>query len=352
MTLSPVFRSPDAVAALESKGFLRRLEPSLQAERAYVALLHKLLPQTIDQRYLSPAEPAVDDVTFLQDHFFLTLFDSVFRSLGCPANRLEIYGPLNLCVKGLIVAGDNLFDREAKMELPLALGSGPFFASIMQLLCFDHLLMNILERQQVEQADVVRYRRELLGELAAIGTLEGSEEGGVDEVLPIEDMIRQVHEVRGGRLFSLAFIAPCIWEPADQQERWEKARRGIWRLGTAFQIVDDLTDFEFDLRRRSHNALSAQIVHQGTPAEKRAYERLAADPEGSGVSVEKDLVASAKAVLERARIEAQRGFEELAQVGFWFPPAEAGLFVRAIAGDAGDERIDAVTGRSSVSTTR
>ena len=47
-------------------------------------------------------------------------------------------------------------------------------------------------------------------------------------------------------------------------------------------------------------------------------------------------------MLERARIEAERGFNDLAELGFWFPPSDAALFVRAIAGDAGDARIDAL----------
>ncbi len=346
MTLSPVFRSQDAVEALASRGYLDRLAPSIAAERAYVDALHELLAEVIDGGYLASRPRQTDDLSFLQEHFFLTLFDSVFRALGCPAQRLHAYGLLNLCVKGLVVSGDNLFDNEAKMDLPLALGRGRQFASIMQMLCFDHLVMRILEKYPpgTREDGAVRYRRDLLSELARIGTLEGSEEAGIDAILPIETMIEQVHEVRGGLLFSLAFIAPRIWEPAEHQARWTAARRGIARLGTAFQIVDDLTDFEFDLTRRSHNALAARIVHDGTAAEKAAFQPLWAGQPATARVVERSFLESAKAVLDRARLEAERGFIDLAEVGFWYPPEDADLFVRAIAGDAGDDRIDALTG--------
>ncbi|HSW45860.1 MAG TPA: hypothetical protein VLM89_09840 [Phycisphaerae bacterium] len=351
MTLSPIFRSLEAVEMLEMKGYLARLRPSIEAERACSRELAELLRDVIDDRYIAADGNEDDEIVFLQEHFFLTLFDSVFRTLGCPADRLRMYGLLNLCVKGLVVAGDNLFDREAKMDLPLKLGRGQCFASIMQLICFDHLIMRVLERcgSLVKPDEVVRFRRDLVSALAYIGTLEGSEEAGVDAVLPVEEMIRKVHEVRGGRLFALSFIAPWVWEPADTRDCWETAHRGIARLGTAFQIVDDLVDFEFDLGRGSHNVLSSQIVHAGSPAEKAAFEKLAGAKDVPGDVVERSFVMSARAVLERARLEAERGFAELQTIGFWYPPTDADLFIRAIAGDAGDQRVDVVTrGRQPV----
>ena len=40
----------------------------------------------------------------------------------------------------------------------------------------------------------------------------------------------------------------------------------------ARQIVDDLTDFEFDVRRKSHNLLVSQIHHLGSQPERAAAE--------------------------------------------------------------------------------
>jgi len=345
MTLSPVFRSPQALESITGKGYLDRLAPSIESQRRYVRTVHELLGDVLDAHYIAPSQSGDnDEVTFFQERFFLILFDSVFRSLDCPPDRLETYGLLNVCIKGLVVAGDNLFDDEHKMDLPLALDRGHRFASIMQLLCFDHLVTRIFERCTAfaETEDVARYRRALLSALAAIGTLEGSEEEGVGTVLPVERMIEKVHRVRGGQLFALAFIAPGIWEPAEKQPRWRTAREGIARLGTAFQIVDDLTDFEFDLGRASHNVLAAQITHEGTVEEKATLEQLLAAGSVPVGAVERGFVHSAQAVLERARKEARLGFEALQQVGFWFPPDEAHLFVSAIAGDAGDARMKAV----------
>jgi hypothetical protein len=48
--------------------------------------------------------------------------------------------------------------------------------------------------------------------MARIGKLEGSEEGGVDEIPTPDEMVERVHRVRGGALFALAFVPPAVLE--------------------------------------------------------------------------------------------------------------------------------------------
>ena len=345
MTLSPVFRSPEAVCALEEKGYLKALAPALELQRASVTRIRELLGEAIDARYVLDAPPPAGNVTFLQEQFFLTLFASLFETLGTPKERLRAYALIDICIKGIITSGDNLFDKEAKLELPLNLGQGACFASIVQMLCFRSILDRVLEADApfFGEADRVEFQRELLSRMTAIGTLEGSEEEGVDDVPTVDDMARRVHAIRGGELFALAFVAPAIAE-RDDAECWQAAEEGVRRLGAAFQIVDDVTDFEFDLGRRSHNLVVAQIVHSGSPEEKAAL----ADIRATGVApetgaLERCFAASAAEVLERARREAEQGFRLWQDLGFWFPPEDASLFVRAIAGDKGDERVRQVS---------
>ncbi len=195
-----------------------------------------------------------------------------------------------------------------------------------------------------EQGDAVQ--RSMLDRMALIGRLEGSEEGGVDEIPTPEAMVERVHRVRGGALFALAFAAPSVLEEGELAETFAKAEPAVARLGTAFQIVDDLTDFEFDLGRRSHNLLTSQIHHHGTPEEKAALERY-----WSGEAVEEGVVeslfaASARAVLERAYEEARGSFSELAALGHWFDPALADQVVHAIVGLDGVARMEALTSSS------
>jgi hypothetical protein len=178
--------------------------------------------------------------------------------------------------------------------------------------------------------------------MARIGELEGSEEGGVEEIPTPEEMIESVHRVRGGALFALSFVAPRILEEGAQAEVMSRAEPSISRLGTAFQIVDDLTDFEFDLGRRSHNLLVSEIHHRGTEAEREALRRLLEGGSPTTGMVEGVFSRSARIVLEMAYVEARTSFRELGELGFWVPVELADQIVRAIVGLEGVARMDAI----------
>jgi hypothetical protein len=289
-------------------------------------------------------------LAFLQEYFFLILFRSVFASLGVPRERLGLYTELNFCIKGTITAADNLFDDQAKSLLPLSDRAGPRFMSILQLMAFERLSRRVLDRGQeaaaLITADRDRIQRGLLDRMAEIGALEGSEEGGVSEVLSPDDMVDAVHRVRGGALFALAFVAPSVLERGETAKKMTRAESAIARLGTAFQIVDDLTDFELDLARRSHNLLVAQIEHAGSREERTELERARAEAAtAGGVTpgiVEGPFKRSARVVLGRAYEESHAALAGLAELGFWLEPELAEEVVHAIVGLDGTRRMGAL----------
>jgi hypothetical protein len=355
MTLSPVFRSPEAVGLLEQRGVWERLAPAIESQARAVRLLHSDLHRVIDPRYLASERLETDSVlssdpdqpSFIQEYFFLILFRSLFESLGIRAERLETYAELNFCIKGTITAADNIFDDQDKSLLPFKPVIGARFLSILQLMCFERLVrgacdravaggvMSGLEREQI--------LRGILDRMAEIGQLEGSEEGGVREILPPDRMVAEVHRVRGGALFALAFVAPRILEIGEMRRKVRRAEPAVAHLGTAFQIVDDLTDFEFDLGRHSHNLLVSEIHHHGESHEVEELNRL-----WSGAQVEAGMVEGvfrtpARRVLERAYEEARSSFRSLEELGFWFPPELADEVVHAIVGLDGVARMEALT---------
>ena len=127
--------------------------------------------------------------------------------------------------------------------------------------------------------------------------------------------------------------------------KMHEAEEAIARLGTAFQIVDDLTDFEFDLGRRSHNLVVAQVVHHGSPEERAALARFQAGEPVPAGAVETLFRASARAVLERAYEEGRASFRGLAALGHWMAPSLAEPVVQAIVGLDGVARMDALATR-------
>ena len=342
MTLSPVFRSQRAVSLLAEKGVWDRLAPDMEAQAEAVRGIYRDFDGIIGEAFRTapPHVPTADEVAtpaglhFLQEYFFLILFRSIFKSLGVPEDRLQAYTELNFCIKGTITAADNLFDDQAKSLLPLADHAGPRFMSILQLMSFERLLRNVLDRAVVAGVvaggECAAIQRALLDRMAEIGVLEGSEEGGVDGVPSPDAMVEAVHRVRGGSLFALAFAAPSVLETGDRGKTMARAETAIARLGTAFQIVDDLTDFEFDVGRRS-------------PEEQAAFRPMwesGTVPEGV---VEEVFAASARAVLERAYEEARGAFTSLEQLGHWFDPELADEVVHAIVGLEGVSRMESLT---------
>jgi hypothetical protein len=355
MTLSPVFRSKDAVQLLAGHGVWARLAGDMEAQADAVRLLYADLEGLLgaEFRKAPPHVPTAAEVTteaglhFLQEYFFLILFRSIFASLGVSEDRLRFYTELNFCIKGTITAADNLFDDQAKTLLPLADKSGSRFLSILQLMSFERLMRGVLDRGDaagvVTRAQGVAIQKALLDRMAAIGTLEGSEEGGVDDIPPPDEMVDSVHRVRGGALFALAFAAPSLLEEGGVAAKLEAAERAVAQLGTAFQIVDDLTDFEFDVGRRSHNLLVAQIQHLGSGPERAAFREFWTGKAMEPGDVETLFGESARAVLERAYGEARSSFKGLQDVGFWFDPEMADDVVRAIVGLDGVARMEALT---------
>lgn len=355
MTLSPVFRSREAVRLLADEGVWSKLSPDMEAQADAVRVVYRDLEGLIGKEFRStePHVPSAAEVStpeglhFLQEYFFLILFRSIFRSLGVPEKRLRVYTEVNFCIKGTITAADNLFDDQEKSLLPLRPHAGPRFMSILQLMAFERLLRGALDRgvanDVLDRTAAAAIQRALLDRMATIGTLEGSEEGGVDVIPEPDVMVESVHRVRGGALFALAFAGPAVLETEEAGDRMRRAEKAVAQLGTAFQIVDDLTDFEFDVGRRSHNLLTAQIHHRGSEAERAALDRCLTTGDVPEGVVESTFRESARAVLERAYIEARASFVSLQALGHWFPAALADEVVHAIVGLEGIQRMEALT---------
>ena len=345
MTLSPVFRSERSADRLAEWGLPGQLSGAIEEQRRALAEIHAMLPAIIDARYVQQCPAPESDVVFLQENFFPVLFTAILAAAGCRPSRLHTYALINCCIRGLITASDNLFDGEHKRCLPLALGSeGPCFSSIMELLCHQRLLRRALDRavlegdashQQTDDAE-----RALLSSLAAIGRLEGQEEAGVDCVLPVDEMLARVHRVRGGALFELAFIAPLHLESGPVRQRCLVATSAARRLGTAFQIVDDVTDLEIDAQRHTHNLLLAAAWHDGSAQERAFAAGLLHGQRPRPGSIEQTLAASAGRVLAIAVSEAERAFSEISGLGLVLPPQRAHDLVSAIAGAAGQARLE------------
>lgn len=354
MTLAPVFKSGELFELLEERGLTGRLDEAVERLYKGVGRVHADLADVIDEDFLDLPEvpPTLADDPeeagrFLRKYFFLILFSAVFDHVGIDRRRLDFYAELSYCIMGTIAAADNLFDSEGKAFLPLKPVKGSVFSSILQLMCFERLTMRTGDRAKeagaLQTAPWQEANKRLLSAMATIGKLEGSEETGYEEVLTPEAMVEGVHAVRGGMLFALATIAPAVIEGDEVLEKLGTVHGAFQKLGTAFQLVDDITDFEFDLGRKSHNIMIAEVFHNGSEVEREAMARLVETKAAEGDEVEALFAPSAKRALERARTLTVESLEELSALGFWFPVELADVVIKGIVADHGAVRMESLS---------
>lgn len=330
MTLSPIFRSKESIGFLKKRGYIDKFQHALDIQKKARDAVSNLVYAHYDKPFHGSIKK--DTIAIFEEDFFLILFIELCRNGG--SENVDWYAKFNYCIRGRITAADNLFDDEDKKTLPFNNKIKGKLRTILELITYEHLFHYL--GKEIPDYDAIK--RAFDNKMVEIGMLEGSEEGGVNEIIVPEEMVKMVHRVRGGALFELGMIAPSILEP-EKNEYWENIKKAIHDLGTAFQIVDDVTDFEFDLKRKSNNLLLSEIYHNGTSEEKEILMRYLNSGSNNKKLVEANFVESANRVVQHAYRIAREGFVRLKKIGFWYDPAHTEQFVNAILGDSGTSRL-------------
>ncbi len=304
--------------------FLRRVFPALREHQEVEAELYRLFSEYVPEKYRRPL-PRRGLLRYLERNIFSILFLALYRAVGIPKERRLLYGGLNHCLRGVVTGADNLLDREYKELLPLNFPEkARIFKSVLHVLFFDllreRLLLEAARRGLLTEEEAREVSRALIQALLPIGEEEASEEAGLAGVLTPEEVLRKVHLHKGGNLLRLAFVAPGRLETSLHQ-RLARAEEGVFSLGMALQVIDDLTDF-FEDRHRGHpNYLHSWIYHRG-PADERT--RL----ESASGRITELFPQSVTAVMRQAIGEALYGFRCLSEAGFKISPAEAFRLIR------------------------
>lgn len=310
-----------------SLSVLRRFYPSVNEHRLVEAEVFRLLHESIDERFLRTDDRPLGLLKYAQKNFFSTLFLSIYRALNIPYSRRIVYGIINHSIRGIVTGTDNLLDDEYKELLPLRFSEGATrFKSVMHILLFDRFLFRVVDEAvrdgliTAEQKTLVQQK--IFAAMVLIGEEEATEEGGVAGVLTPEEILSSVHMYKGGNLLRLAFIAPLILEKELRPEL-ELADRGIYSIGMALQVIDDLTDFYSDILRQNHNYLVSSIYHEGSSEEKNRLNAFLSSGIHETPPIETEFPDSVSRVMERAIGEALNGFELLQKAGYWIDRNQA-----------------------------
>ena len=310
----------------------RKLYASLKEHRQVEGEIRQLLAGLLEARYIRPGGlPRRNPLAYAQRHFFSILFLSIYRAIGIPAERRLLYGTINHCLRGIVTGADNLLDNEYKELLPLDFPAGATrFKSIMHILLFDRMLFRIQERFRalgLLAAGDLSLDSALFAAIVPIGAGEAQEEGGVKEIIPPAAVLDTVHMYKGGKLLCLSFVAPQLLEPPQFQEQLAQADQGIYHIGVALQMIDDLTDIYEDIRASNHNYLVSSVFHQGSPSESQQLTTILRQPSAEP-SIETLFPETLRQVMLRAVGEALLGFAQLEKAGYWLNQAQAYDLIR------------------------
>jgi len=314
--------------------FLRNFLGAVKEHRLVEEEIFAQLGEFLSLQHIRPRPESLKTLAYLQKNFFSTLFLAVYRAVGIPAERRLFYGVINHCLRGIVTGTDNLLDNEYKEMLPLAFASEAIrFKSVMHILLFDRFLFQYpLKKSEMLGIDAERamlLQKELFAALVPIGAGEALEEQGVEQILTPEELLQSVHMYKGGKLLCLSFVAPCLLEK-ELNGKLAVAEKGIFSIGLALQVIDDLTDFYEDMAARNHNYLLSVIEHEGGQGEKAKLREILSRRAVRGEAVDKLFCTSVALTLARAIGEALHGFDLLAKADFPLDRTHAALLIRQL----------------------
>jgi len=313
---------------------LRKLKFSVQEHRKVEEETLRLLSEFLPLKYIRQDFMLPRGLVYVQKNIFSILFLSIYNSLGIPEERRLIYGIINHSIRGLVTAADNILDDEYKEMLPFDLPEkGKKFKSIMHILLFDRFLFKTVDNAVGEKIfkakDAWAIQKAILAAMVPIGEEEAGEEGGVEEIMTPEDILSKVHKHKGGDLLRLAFAAPRLLEK-EMSEKVKAADDGVYKIGMALQIIDDLVDLYEDVDARKHNYLVSSVFHRGDDKEKAELKKIMHSVAIVRPPVEAVFPATVKQVADYAIGEALEGFSLLHGAGFWLDAKGAETLIRKL----------------------
>ena len=311
---------------------LRRLYPFVREHERLERAAIQRMGAILGSRYVGRFSRNGSLLRYAQKNAFSTMFLALYAALGMDEDKRRFYGTITHCVRGMVTGTDNLLDDEYKEMIPFRFhAKARKFKSVMHVMLFDRLLCSTLlaaaEAGLIQWSAVEEIERALLRHLAPIGAQEAEEESGVDQVMEPSEVLKRVLVHRGGDLLRLAFVAPRIVEGSDGP--LGLADKGVFHVGMALQIVDDLTDVFEDIEARRHNFAVSSIFHGQERGER---ERLLAVMGGATprAGVDELFPKATAQVVELAMEEALYGFRLLEEAGFWLDQEGALSLVRSL----------------------
>ena len=227
--------------------------------------------------------PPPRDYASLEKNFFSALFLYSYHRAGIPLERRILYAAVNQCLRGMVTGCDNIMDDEYKETLVTDLpGRSLLFRSVLDIMVSDRILCELLFKHFIEDhMSTPQFLDAIAVSISALtrsGAQEASEEGGVDSVLPPEQVLETVHHFKTGLLFMCPWSVPRIIEDYSSMGI-DALLDGLYKIGLGCQVMDDMVDLPRDIGKRRHNFVASLIYYQSGAGQ---WDRLKAQALESG----------------------------------------------------------------------
>lgn len=247
-------------------------------------------------------------VKYLEKNFFSILLLSIFQNLKIGERRINDYGIILHSLRGIITCTDNIIDSESKGSLFLEKLHSPILKNVMLTIVLQNMLNDTVRSLSEDSAEASKMLVGLTDAIYSIAKGENLREMG-DNIEGPEEIIEGIHKKIGGELLELAFIVPIVKE---DNPRLARAKEGVFEIGVALQMLDDICDFQEDAESRKKNLLFSHIAHKDNVSVEELL-KTAENSEFYGSSSYQD---SYSELLCDAINRALDGFEILGETGY------------------------------------
>jgi len=225
-------------------------------EKEYISRLESYISS---EKFLNSKKKS-NYVNYLEKNFFSILLLSIFKNHKISKETIVEYGIIIHSLRGIVTCTDNIIDNESKGAIFLTEIKNNVLSNNMLAIIEQNILNDSINRITSDSSIKSRMLQGYTKALYSVAIGESIRELK-DEIEKPKEIIENIHRKIGGELLELAFVIPTINE---KNPKLDISKKGIYQIGIALQMIDDICDFKEDIEANKKNYLLSKIFHNSS----------------------------------------------------------------------------------------
>ena len=225
-------------------------------ENEYINRIESYIPK---EKFINSKKKS-NYINYLEKNFFSILLLSIFKNHKISKESIIEYGVILHSLRGMVTCTDNIIDNESKGSIFLTEISNHILSNNMLSIIEQNILNDSISKLTTDSYKKNQMLQGYTKALYSVAIGESMRELN-DEIETPKEIIENIHKKIGGELLELAFIIPTINE---NNSKLEISKNGIYQIGIALQMIDDICDFQEDIEAKKKNYLLSKIFHNSS----------------------------------------------------------------------------------------